>query len=152
MTILGRLSEALTTAGIPTHRIEGSFPNPLIIFQESATQQQKDAAAIIVAGFDTSVAADIAWVASKQRINDSQLLDTISSGELRVLRGLVAVLVNELNDLRSWITSFKVQTAAATNLANFQSRVAGLPAMPNRTAQQARTAITDKILNGDVDN
>lgn len=70
---------------------------------------------------------------------------------MRVVRGLVLVLIDELNNLRGWIAAFKVQTAAATNLSNLQTRVAALPAMPNRTAQQARTAISGKITAGEAD-
>lgn len=77
-------------------------------------------------------------------------LDAQSSSDA-LLRAVVLVLIDELNVLRQWLTAFKVQTAAATNLANFQLRVAGLPATTDRTAQQARDAIKTKLDAGDAD-
>ena len=67
------------------------------------------------------------------------------------LRALVQTLLNENNDLRQWITSFKAQTALATNLSNFQTRVASLPNTPDRTLTQAKTAIQAKIDDKSVD-
>ena len=75
--------------------------------------------------------------------------DTAFDG--KTLRAIAAVLVDEINVLRQWLASFKVEVAAATNLANLQSRVATLPATPNRTLAQARTAVKNAINAGSVD-
>lgn len=63
----------------------------------------------------------------------------------RVIRALGKLNVDEINVLRSWLQSFKTEVAASTNLANFQSRVSGLPNTPNRTYAQAKTAIEGLI-------
>lgn len=49
------------------------------------------------------------------------------------------------NTLRDLWTQFKAATAAATSLANLQTRVAALPNMPQRNKQQMWQAIRDDI-------
>jgi hypothetical protein len=61
------------------------------------------------------------------------------------LRVTVKLLVDELNILRQWITDFKAATAAASSLANLKTGVAALPNVPQRTYQQAKTAINNLI-------
>ena len=63
----------------------------------------------------------------------------------RALRSVVLVSLDEINTLRSWITSFKVEVAAASSLADLKTRVAGLPNTPARTAAQARTALRNHL-------
>ena len=67
------------------------------------------------------------------------------------LRALVKVLLDENNTLRQWITSFKTQVAASSNLADFKTRVAALPSTPDRTLDQAKTAIVNAIDTKAVD-
>ncbi len=69
----------------------------------------------------------------------------------KVLRAFVLLLINELNVLRRWITAFKAQVAAATNLSNLQTRVAALPEMADRTAVQAQSALESAIDSGSAD-
>ena len=69
----------------------------------------------------------------------------------KLLRASAGVTIDEINALRDWITSFKAAVAAATNLANLQTRVAALADMPDRTLAQAKTAIVAKIDSGTVD-
>lgn len=71
--------------------------------------------------------------------------------EMKALRGLALVVLDENNLMREWIESFKAATAAATSLANLQARVAALLAMPDRTRNQLLTAITAKITDGSAD-
>ncbi len=149
--MLDRLSQTITDAGIPLERVEGVIGSPILVFQAVATQQQRDDAATIVANFDWSVATDTAWRLARQIIQDANTLEASVNTAVRVQRAIVAVTIDELNSLRSWITSFKAEVAASTNLANLQTRVAALPNMPQRTAAQARTAIQNKIANGDVE-
>jgi len=59
-------------------------------------------------------------------------------------KAIILTLIDELNLLRDWIVAFKVQTAAATSLANLQTRVAALPDMPDRTVPQAIAAVRTK--------
>lgn len=49
--------------------------------------------------------------------------------------------MDEINLLRSWITGFKTQVAAATTLADLKTRVAALPNVPQRTADQLKSAM-----------
>ena len=67
------------------------------------------------------------------------------------LRALVKVLLDENNNLRQWITSFKAEVEASSNLADFKTRVAALPNTPDRTLAQAKTAIQNKIDDKSVD-
>ena len=60
-------------------------------------------------------------------------------------RAIVAVLVDEINALRGWLSAYKSEVAAATSLADLQTRTAALPAMPDRTGAQAKTAIANKV-------
>lgn len=95
---------------------------------------------------DTSHAAHLATL----RASAKALLDRQQSQEL-LLRATILVLIDEINALRQWIAGLKSQTAAATNLANFQTRVASLPNMPDRTGAQARAAIGGKIDAAEAD-
>jgi hypothetical protein len=69
--------------------------------------------------------------------------DTSSDG--RVLRAVVAAAVGEINTLREWIVSFQAAVAGAATLAALKTAVAALPALPDRTAAQVRTAIRNGI-------
>lgn len=149
--MLDRLSEALTNAGIPMERVEGVPGAPVLVFQAVASSVQRMEAQTIADSFDWSPATHATWLANKMRAMDALLLEGLAAGEVRAMRALILVMIEELNAIRTWTRDFKTQTAAATNLANFQSRVASLPTLGDRTATQARTAIRDKINAGDAD-
>lgn len=153
--MIDRLSEAITNAGIPLERIEGSSGpgNYLLVFQAVATQPQQDQAASIASSFDWSFTAHLEWLAAKAKAADRAAAQSDSTdGLARILRGVVIVLVDELNDLRQWITSFKSAVAAASNLADLKTRVAALANTPARTLAQARNAVANKISDGEADN
>ena len=61
------------------------------------------------------------------------------------LRAFADITKDEINLLRAWITSFKVEVASASNLADLKTRVAVLPNTPPRTLAQLKTAIQTKI-------
>ena len=63
---------------------------------------------------------------------------------IRIVKGLALTLLDEVNLLRSWFVSFKVTTASAISLADFKTRVAALPDMPERTVDQLKTAVYNK--------
>ena len=63
----------------------------------------------------------------------------------RRMKAVVLVLVDEINLLRGWITGFKAAVAASTSLADLKTRVAATAAMPDRTREQAKTAIANKV-------
>lgn len=69
-----------------------------------------------------------------------------------LLRAMADVLLSEVNILRGWTVSFKAATAAATSLANLQTRVAALSDLPDRTLAQVKTAIQNEIDSGIVDS
>jgi len=74
-----------------------------------------------------------------------------TDSDTEVKRAMAAVLIDEINALREWVEAFKAAVAAATTLADLKTRVAALPAMPDRTLQQAVTAIQNKITSGSAD-
>jgi hypothetical protein len=63
------------------------------------------------------------------------------------IRALAFESVQEINALRQWLMSFKTETAASSNLADFKTRIAALPNMPDRTLAQVRTSIKNDIDN-----
>jgi hypothetical protein len=66
-------------------------------------------------------------------------------------RAIVLVALDEVNTLRTWTRSLKTETAAASTLADFKTRVATLATLGDRTAAQARTALLAHIDAGDAD-
>lgn len=101
------------------------------------------------AGFQAYIAPSA--IAQRFRVLAASGLDADATPPYKILRGTAAVLVDEINLLREWIVAFKAATAAATSLANLQTRVAALPDLPDRTVAQAKTAIQNKITAGAVD-
>ncbi len=99
--------------------------------------------------FDGSQSAQDAWT---QRVINyrSRTLDYMASpdGDARAYRAVAAIMVDEINLLREWIVAFKAATAAATSLANLQTRVAALPDLPDRTLAQARSAFIARVNSG----
>lgn len=67
------------------------------------------------------------------------------------LRCLADITKREVNIVRGWLVDFKVEVAASTSLGDFQSRVAGLPDLPDRTLAQLKSQIQTCIDDGDVD-
>lgn len=63
----------------------------------------------------------------------------------RAIRAIVLLVVDELNVLRTQWRDFQAEVAATTNLNDFQSRIAGLPSLGDRTYSQAKTAIDNEI-------
>jgi hypothetical protein len=118
--------------------------------QVRPSSEQATAQATINA-FDWSAAAHAAWQNLQDRTAAKTKVNTDVDYEGKVLRALVDVLLDEINLLRAWLASLKTETAAATNLANFQTRVATLPPTPTRTLAQAKTAILNKLDGGTVD-
>lgn len=78
-----------------------------------------------------------------------------TQGDLEVyakaMRALALVALDEINILRQWLTSFKAEVAAAANLADLKTRIAGLPNTHDRTAAQLKTAIRNQIDAGNAD-
>lgn len=85
------------------------------------------------------------------RSQAKQMLDEQQAANSAVLRGLVLVLIDEVNNLRQWNTALKTQIGLSTNLGNLQTRIAQFPDLPDRTGQQARDAIKSQIDAGSAD-
>jgi hypothetical protein len=104
MTDLGlvRLDAAIRAAGVP---IDGVSSDGLVAFQASATDAQKAQAAAIVAGFDSSPAADATYAAQRAKTSATSSLDAggLQSGvEIdRLVRALALVTLDEINILRT---------------------------------------------------
>ncbi len=72
--------------------------------------------------------------------------DAISKKEKAVL----LVILDEFNTHSVRINGILSAVAAATSLANLQTRMALVQAMPTRTATDLKTAVSNKIDNGDA--
>lgn len=100
---------------------------------------------------DDALAAQIqADTLSSSRFWAKDSVDQLSPEGVR-LRAALLVTLDEINNLRQWIEAFKAQVASATNLADLKTRVATLPATPDRTSTQLKTAIKNRIDNGSAD-
>lgn len=97
-----------------------------------------------IANFATLAATDNTLIT--QGIFSNLLNANVDQGI--IYKAVAQVMINEINSIRDWVTSFKAAVAAATSLANLQSRVAALSDLPDRTASQARTAIQSAITSG----
>ena len=64
---------------------------------------------------------------------------------MKIEKGVALVTLDELNILRGWLAAYKVEVAAATSLADLKTRVAGLPATPERTVDQLKTSVSNKV-------
>lgn len=109
------------------------------------------AAQAIINAFDTSQAAQTAWENLMARASAQAAIDARTDDLLKLLRAEAAVLVDEINALRQWVTSFKAAVAASSTLADMKTRVAALNNLPDRTLAQAKTAIKAAIAAGTVD-
>jgi hypothetical protein len=106
------------------------------------------AAQATINAFDGSQAAQDAWNAITQEQKNAVLLINLLDSYSRSHRAIASLTVDEINTLREWIVAFKVATAAASSLANLQSRVAALPDLPDRTLSQAKAAFISKVNSG----
>lgn len=86
-----------------------------------------------------------------QRAASAAMFSDPASPVSRVERAAALVVLDRVNELREWLTAFKAATAAATSLANLQTRVAALPNTPDYTAAQIKTAVQNKIASTDSD-
>lgn len=155
MIAITRLYQTLLASGIPVDRVTGVPPNPTITYQPwitgAALTAAQSATATVLATFNWTTTADDAWVLSQRRAGAADSLDRADShGQL--LRALVGVLVSEVNTLRQWVSALRTQIGAASSLANLQTRVGGLAALADRTADQARAAVLARVNDGTADS
>lgn len=130
-----RLERSIRDAGISLHGLallDTTTTPPLVrVDYNGATASQQTTAQGLVDTFDWGDAAQVTWENTQTRVKAKQFYDnTVTHSEqAKLLRALVAVLLDEINILR---------THAAI----------GLPA---RTMAQAKTSIQNKIDAGTVD-
>ena len=75
----------------------------------------------------------------------AEAIHDLTSADSRALRSIVLLLVDELNSLRTQWRDFQTAVASSSNLAALKTEVAAMPTLNDRTYQQARTAIGNKI-------
>ena len=88
---------------------------------------------------------------------DESLMDRNRARELltdhpqwrKLMTAFADIIMDEINILRGWTIDFKAEVAAATSLANLQTRVATLPDLSDRTLAQLKTALTNRISEND---
>jgi hypothetical protein len=152
MNAVERIDEALKAAGIPIYGVSPDNDSGWTVdFAPAATQTQRDAAPGIIAGLDLTPGG----LATRDNAREQEraVADLTSGSDKldKLIRGVLLVALDEINVIREWLVSFKAEVAAATNLANLQTRVATLPNMPDRTAAQLKTAVGNKISAGAAD-
>lgn len=59
------------------------------------------------------------------------------------------LIEHEFNEYRTWFTDFQSEVAASTSLADFKTRMATLPAMPQRQLSQLKTQVENRINKDD---
>ncbi len=143
-----RLYSELQNAAISVDGISGvvSPYNPVMVVIFPSNLQASAQATINA--FDGSQAAQDAWNAIPQDRKDAVLLINLTNPQARAYRAIAALAIDEINTLREWIVSFQAAVAAATSLANLQTRVAALPNLPDRTLAQAKIAFIAKVNGG----
>ncbi len=143
-----RLYSSLQNASISVDGISGVVSpwNPATVTVQPSNLQSSAQATINA--FDGSQSAQDAWNALPQDQKDAVLLINLNSSNARAYRAIAALAIDEINTLREWIVSFQAAVAAATSLANLQTRVAALPNLPDRTLAQAKAAFIAKVNSG----
>jgi hypothetical protein len=147
--MLGRL-HATIEAVCPIYGVERQEGSVAISYKPEATAQQQADAQAALAAFDWSQSAHEEWLNLQNRATASAKLDLVNA-EAKALRGLVSVLIDELNAIRQWLTSLKTATNASTNYATLKSGILALSNTPDRTLAQAKAAIQNAINGGGVD-
>ncbi len=143
-----RLYGSLQNAAISVDGISGMVSpyNPATVVVYPSNLQA--AAQATINAFDGSQAAQDAWNAIPSAQKQAVLLINLLDANARAYRAVAALAIDEINALREWIVSFQAAVAAATSLANLQTRVAALPNLPDRTLSQAKSAFINKVNSG----
>jgi hypothetical protein len=131
----------------PILGVSGAQGNVRVDYAASATAGQIAAGDAVVAGFDWAN-ADRNWL----RATADQLATSDPAASSKLARAVVLVTLDEINLLRDFDAQLKAAVAAATSLANLQTRVAAISTnLTARTKAQLLSAIQSKIDAGDAD-
>lgn len=154
ITVAARLDAAVKAAcpilGVSVGT-QGDSSSVRINFDPSATTQQRTDAQAAVDAFDWSDPAQVSYENLQSRTQAVTLLSDPQPSP-KVLRAVLLLTLDEINLLRQRDADRAADVAAATSLANLQTRWAARAALAQRTAAQLRTAITNKLNAGDADN
>lgn len=82
---------------------------------------------------------------NQQDATGAQALFLVHPRNRKQMTAFADIIKDEMNILRGWLTQFKADVAAATNLGDLQTSVAAQPDLPDRTLAQLKTAITARI-------
>lgn len=143
ITNVADLSLAIVAAGVAVTGVNG---NGLVTPPSLQT-----AAQATIDAFDDSASAQ----ATRQALRDRVSLDgMLSNGGLtgKLCRAVVLVTLDEFNAHSTWEAALAAAVAAATSLANLQTRVAAITPIPQRTKAQLLAAMQAKIDAGAVDS
>lgn len=116
----------------------GGYTDSSLTYSQAAFDANESLKATVAANEVTAA------LAALKAIADSTV-DAIDQQGL-LTRSLAVVVLDTINTIHATWTDFKAETAAATSLANFQSRVAAnTPNLPQRTKAQLLAAIKTEI-------
>jgi len=130
MTHLARLHESIARVCplIGVSAVENSASAVVLVYDDPTTTSQRLAAQSLVDAFDWSDAAQVAWERDQARAAaKDRLTETTNDAEIKLLKAILGLLVDELNTLR------------------------GLHGLPARTMAQVRAAIAAKLDSGAAD-
>ena len=108
------------------------------------SQEELAAQAAQAAEDEAERQADAAAAAAAQAASLLALESELDNAE-RITKGLALTILDELNRVATRIRAFDAAVAAATSLANLQTRVAALSAIPDRTAAQLKAAVKTQV-------
>lgn len=81
---------------------------------------------------------------------DALLASDVSAAS-KLARAVVLTVIDEINALRQRLRAQDAAVAAAASLADLKARWSALPALPDRTGAQARSAVQAHLDAGDAD-
>lgn len=145
------LGDALAAAGIPVETVRMVGGALAVAYLATATPAQVAQGESIRAAFDPSDAAQVVRDTAASIALAKGTFQDATSEFGRDLRGVALVTMDEVNILRSWITSFKAAVAGAATLAALKTAVAALPDVPQRNAIQAKSAVVSRLDTSDAD-
>lgn len=150
MNKIARLHRTIVDAGVSIIGVLAVVPgdSSTVIVTPTALQA---AAQPTIDAFDWSDSAQTVFENLQARTSAVSQLG-LSDAQFKLVRALVAMVVEENNTLRDQFTAQAAAIAAATSLADLKARWAALPATPDRTMAQAKNFIQNKINSGAVDS
>ena len=145
-SFFGQLTDPTTPDGTDVHDPNGNFR--VLGYAKIAEIGSNNVRNATQAEIDAFSASEVDDLSQMDADRAETLLNTHPQFR-KLMTAYSDILKDEFNHVRSWITDFKVEVAAATSLADLKSRVAALPNLPDRTLAQLKTAMTNRISKND---